>query len=235
MAGARFATPLRTTLRTTSCLTGSWAPILALTSRQCTPMASAAALLPEVDRLYGVPQRAEHHPEVDTGIHIELCLDAAGKAERLRASSFRRVVPRPGQGGYPPGAMAGPRGPRNSGQALGIQCLQALWHPRLRSGSGRLGVRVPSALPPWLRNAPEFGDCVSRRQGLPGQLRLARRLSRRLRSRRSRPSGASTTTRIGKANTCAFARWCSNTWPRPSKSSLRHASGRTGTRLGSMR
>lgn len=40
---------------------------------------SLAAMLPEVDRLYGVPQRAEHHPEVDTGIHIELCLDAAAR------------------------------------------------------------------------------------------------------------------------------------------------------------
>ena len=33
--------------------------------------------LPEVHCLYGVPQRAEHHPEVDTGAHIELCLDVA--------------------------------------------------------------------------------------------------------------------------------------------------------------
>lgn len=34
-------------------------------------------LFPEVDALYGVPQRPEYHPEVDTGIHIELVLDAA--------------------------------------------------------------------------------------------------------------------------------------------------------------
>ena len=34
-----------------------------------------ARLLPEVDRLYGVPQRAEHHPEIDTGIHLEMVLD----------------------------------------------------------------------------------------------------------------------------------------------------------------
>jgi len=30
-----------------------------------------------VDALYGVPQRAEFHPEVDTGIHIEMVLRAA--------------------------------------------------------------------------------------------------------------------------------------------------------------
>ena len=34
-----------------------------------------ARLYPEIDALYGVPQRAEYHPEVDTGIHMELVLD----------------------------------------------------------------------------------------------------------------------------------------------------------------
>lgn len=37
------------------------------------------AVLPEVDALYGVPQRAEYHPEVDTGIHIELVCDMAAR------------------------------------------------------------------------------------------------------------------------------------------------------------
>lgn len=36
-----------------------------------------AIVLPEVDALYGVPQRAEYHPEVDTGKHIELVCDMA--------------------------------------------------------------------------------------------------------------------------------------------------------------
>ena len=34
-----------------------------------------ARLLPEVDRLYGVPQPVAHHPEVDTGVHLEMVLD----------------------------------------------------------------------------------------------------------------------------------------------------------------
>ena len=34
-------------------------------------------LLPEVDRLWGVPQRAEYHPEIDTGTHLGMVLDAA--------------------------------------------------------------------------------------------------------------------------------------------------------------
>lgn len=36
-------------------------------------------ILPEVDALYGVPQPSKYHPEVDTGLHIELCLEQARK------------------------------------------------------------------------------------------------------------------------------------------------------------
>jgi tRNA nucleotidyltransferase (CCA-adding enzyme) len=36
-------------------------------------------LLPEVDKLYGVPQRAEYHPEIDTGIHLDMVLDASAR------------------------------------------------------------------------------------------------------------------------------------------------------------
>ncbi|EQD79514.1 multifunctional tRNA nucleotidyl transferase/2'3'-cyclic phosphodiesterase/2'nucleotidase/phosphatase, partial [mine drainage metagenome] len=32
---------------------------------------------PTVDALYGVPQRAEYHPEIDSGAHLELVLDMA--------------------------------------------------------------------------------------------------------------------------------------------------------------
>jgi tRNA nucleotidyltransferase (CCA-adding enzyme) len=46
---------------------------------------SLARLLPEVDALYGVPQTEEHHPEVDTGIHMELVMEvAAGLTSRPR-------------------------------------------------------------------------------------------------------------------------------------------------------
>ena len=38
-----------------------------------------ASILPEVDALYGVPQRAEFHPEVDTGVHQEMVSDMAAR------------------------------------------------------------------------------------------------------------------------------------------------------------
>ena len=36
-----------------------------------------AVVLPEIDALYGVPQRAEFHPEIDTGVHVEMVCDMA--------------------------------------------------------------------------------------------------------------------------------------------------------------
>lgn len=36
-------------------------------------------LLPEVDALYGVPQRIEFHPEVDAGLHTEMVCDMAAR------------------------------------------------------------------------------------------------------------------------------------------------------------
>lgn len=40
-----------------------------------------AVVLPEVHALWGVPQPAEYHPEIDTGIHLGLVLDAAARAQ----------------------------------------------------------------------------------------------------------------------------------------------------------
>ena len=42
-----------------------------------------AVVLPELNRLWGVPQRAEYHPEVDTGVHVMMVLQMAA---RLNAS-----------------------------------------------------------------------------------------------------------------------------------------------------
>ncbi len=40
--------------------------------RQCGAL---ERLLPEVDKLFGVPQSPRYHPEIDTGLHLLLCLD----------------------------------------------------------------------------------------------------------------------------------------------------------------
>ncbi|MDP3606124.1 MAG: multifunctional CCA addition/repair protein [Polaromonas sp.] len=45
-------------------------------------------LLPEVDRLWGVPQRPEYHPEVDTGVHLMMVLDMAARLKAGLAVRF---------------------------------------------------------------------------------------------------------------------------------------------------
>ncbi len=48
------------------------------TLRECGALAK---LLPEVDRLWGVPQRADYHPEVDTGVHLMMVLDMSARLQ----------------------------------------------------------------------------------------------------------------------------------------------------------
>lgn len=51
-----------------------------------------AEFLPEVSALYGVPQSPEYHPEVDTGIHIEMCLEVADRMQLSPAAKFAVLV-----------------------------------------------------------------------------------------------------------------------------------------------
>ena len=46
--------------------------------RECGAL---ARLLPEVQQLWGVPQRAEFHPEVDTGVHLMMVLDMCARLQ----------------------------------------------------------------------------------------------------------------------------------------------------------
>ena len=53
--------------------------------RRCDAL---ARILPEVDRLFGVPQRADHHPEVDTGVHLMMVLDTAARLDAKLAVRY---------------------------------------------------------------------------------------------------------------------------------------------------
>ena len=45
-------------------------------------------VLPEVARLFGVPQRADYHPEVDTGVHLMIVLDMAARLDTSLAVRY---------------------------------------------------------------------------------------------------------------------------------------------------
>ena len=60
-----------------------------------------AVVLPEVDRLWGVPQRAEYHPEVDTGVHLMMVLDMAARLQAPLTVRFACLVHDLGKGTTP--------------------------------------------------------------------------------------------------------------------------------------
>jgi tRNA nucleotidyltransferase (CCA-adding enzyme) len=48
-----------------------------MTLRECGAL---ARILPELDALFGVTQPAQHHPEIDTGVHVMMVVDYAAHA-----------------------------------------------------------------------------------------------------------------------------------------------------------
>ncbi|MEO8278260.1 MAG: multifunctional CCA addition/repair protein [Ideonella sp.] len=61
-----------------------------------------ARLLPEVDRLWGVPQRADYHPEIDTGVHLMMVLDISAKLGAALDVRFACLGHDLGKGTTPP-------------------------------------------------------------------------------------------------------------------------------------
>ncbi len=51
-----------------------------------------ARLLPELDGLFGVPQRADYHPEIDCGIHIMMVVDMAARLELPLPARFAALT-----------------------------------------------------------------------------------------------------------------------------------------------
>ncbi|MDM0011259.1 multifunctional CCA addition/repair protein [Variovorax sp. J22P168] len=66
--------------------------------RECGAL---AVLLPEVDRLWGVPQPAAHHPEIDTGTHLMMVLDMAAQLAAPLGVRFACLVHDLGKGTTP--------------------------------------------------------------------------------------------------------------------------------------
>lgn len=79
-------------------------------------------LLPEVNRLWGVPQRAEYHPEVDTGIHLMMVLDMAARLQAPLPVRFACLCHDLGKGTTPADVL-----PRHIGhEQRSVQLLRPL-------------------------------------------------------------------------------------------------------------
>lgn len=79
-------------------------------------------LLPEVAALWGVPQRADYHPEVDTGAHMLLVMDAAATLDLALPARFAALTHDLGKAGTPADVL-----PRHLGhEARGVALLGPL-------------------------------------------------------------------------------------------------------------
>ena len=83
-------------------------------------------ILPEVDKLFGVPQPEKHHPEIDTGAHILLCLQQAARLSDDPVVRYAVLVHDVGKGVTDPAKW-----PRHiAHETLGLKPLKAI-HERL--------------------------------------------------------------------------------------------------------
>ncbi len=67
-------------------------------------------ILPELDALWGVPQPAQHHPEIDTGIHVMMVIDYAAKQNFSLPIRFAALMHDLGKGTTPKEMLPRPIG-----------------------------------------------------------------------------------------------------------------------------
>ena len=79
-------------------------------------------LLPELDQLFGVPQPRQHHPEIDTGIHVMQVLNRAAELSADTRVRFAALLHDLGKGTTPPEEW-----PRHiAHEARGLALIEAL-------------------------------------------------------------------------------------------------------------
>ncbi|MDP2809286.1 MAG: multifunctional CCA addition/repair protein [Rhodocyclaceae bacterium] len=79
-------------------------------------------LLPELDALWGVPQRADYHPEIDTGVHVMMVIDMAARLAAALPARFAALMHDLGKGLTPADIL-----PRHYGhEAKSVVLLEAI-------------------------------------------------------------------------------------------------------------
>lgn len=76
-----------------------------------------AILFPELDALYGVPNPPVWHPEIDSGVHTEMVLQAAAKISNDKVVRFAALMHDLGKGVTPIALWPSHRGHEQTGQA----------------------------------------------------------------------------------------------------------------------
>lgn len=87
-------------------------------------------LFPEIDRLFGVPQAAKWHPEVDTGVHVMLVLDQAARLSDDVAVRFAALCHDLGKGTTPSEMLPNHKGHETRSIQLTEELCERLRVPR---------------------------------------------------------------------------------------------------------
>jgi tRNA nucleotidyltransferase (CCA-adding enzyme) len=95
-------------------------------------------ILPEVDALFGVPQPALHHPEIDTGVHVLMCLEQAARLSDDPVVRFATLVHDLGKGTTLPAYWPSHHGHEERGVALIAGLSERLRVPTRFTSIGRL-------------------------------------------------------------------------------------------------
>lgn len=115
-------------------------------------------LLPEVDALWGVPQRADYHPEVDTGVHTMMVIDLAARLDAPLAARFAALMHDLGKARTPADLL-----PRHHGhEAKGVALVEAVCER----------LRVPVECRDVARLAARFHGDIHRAMELRGDTML---------------------------------------------------------------
>jgi tRNA nucleotidyltransferase (CCA-adding enzyme) len=88
-----------------------------------------ALLFPEIERLYGVPQPPQYHPEIDTGVHTMLVLTQAAKLSPETIVRFAALTHDLGKGTTPRSQWPSHRGHEKRGVVLVDQLCDRLKAP----------------------------------------------------------------------------------------------------------
>jgi tRNA nucleotidyltransferase (CCA-adding enzyme) len=96
------------------------------TLRECGAL---ARVMPELDALFGVPQRADYHPEVDTGVHTMMAIDAAARAGHPLEVRVAALLHDLGKGATPQGELPSHRMHEHRGLPLVEQFCDRLRVP----------------------------------------------------------------------------------------------------------
>ena len=79
-------------------------------------------LLPELDALWGVPQRADYHPEIDTGVHVMMVIDMSARLAASLPARFAALMHDLGKGLTPADIL-----PRHYGhEARSVALLESI-------------------------------------------------------------------------------------------------------------